>query len=139
MAKHCDLCDCDLPDCDACDCDLCNCDLTMLGFLRLSTLLLAVAAVAPRRSGGGGGRGAGRRVGGRVAAVADRAGLAAIAGYQRWLSPRLRTSCRYSPSCSHYGATAIDRHGLHDGLALTAARLRRCKVCVPAGTPDPVP
>jgi putative component of membrane protein insertase Oxa1/YidC/SpoIIIJ protein YidD len=110
--------DCDVIDCDVCDCD---CNPFLLGSMRLSSLFLLVASLGVRTP------------------LASRAGLVAIRGYQRWLSPRLRGSCPHTPSCSAYGAEAIGRHGLADGSRLVAARLRRCSSGVPAGTADPVP
>lgn len=117
---HVDFCDCDLPTCDGCN--VCDCDLGLMRLLRLSSLLLAVAALAPRSS-----------------RAADKTGLSAISAYQRWLSPRLNTHCRFTPTCSGYGAAAVDRFGMRSGLRLTASRLRRCGPSVTPGTPDPVP
>lgn len=37
--------------------------------------------------------------------------LALIKLYQWTISPLLGPVCKYYPSCSHYGYTAIDRHG----------------------------
>ncbi|WP_435830721.1 membrane protein insertion efficiency factor YidD [Polymorphospora rubra] len=71
--------------------------------------------------------------------MVDRAGLAAIRGYRRWLSHRLPTRCRFTPTCSAYGLEAVDRFGLAVGGELAAARVRRCRSDVPYGTPDPVP
>jgi hypothetical protein len=71
--------------------------------------------------------------------VADRAGLAAIRGYRRWLSPRMPTRCPYTPTCGAYGLHAVERYGLATGGRLAAARLRRCRPGVAPGTPDPVP
>jgi putative membrane protein insertion efficiency factor len=118
---------CDVPDCDGCDgcdgCDLpgCDCNIGVLPFLRLSTVFLLFARLGMR---------------GRASSWA---GVAAIRGYQRWLSPRLRGSCPHTPSCSAYGAEAIGRHGLADGSRLVAGRLRRCSRALSPGTPDPVP
>lgn len=58
--------------------------------------------------------------------------------YQRWASPTLRGSCRYTPSCSEYARQCLQRHGTWRGLRLTLARLGRCHVDAPAGH-DPVP
>src|SRR5690242_21753302 len=52
--------------------------------------------------------------------------LALIKLYQWTISPLLGPVCRYYPSCSHYGYTAIDRHGAIKGTALTAWRILRC-------------
>ncbi|MFI0775620.1 membrane protein insertion efficiency factor YidD [Streptomyces sp. NPDC021212] len=46
--------------------------------------------------------------------------------YQWTISPMLGPVCKYYPSCSHYGYTAIDRHGAVKGTALTAWRILRC-------------
>ena len=66
----------------------------------------------------------------------------AIAGvfrlYQLALSPLLPPSCRFSPSCSHYGIEALKRHGLLAGLWLTACRIGRCHPWGGSGF-DPVP
>ncbi|GIG61489.1 hypothetical protein Lfu02_58610 [Longispora fulva] len=67
-----------------------------------------------------------------------RLGVRAIRGYQRWLSPRLASHCRYTPSCSGYGIAALEAHGLVTGSRLAVARIRRCTAEVPCGTPDPV-
>ncbi|MER5290779.1 membrane protein insertion efficiency factor YidD [Streptomyces pharetrae] len=52
--------------------------------------------------------------------------LALIKLYQWTISPLLGPVCKYYPSCSHYGYTAIDRHGALKGTALTAWRILRC-------------
>ena len=57
--------------------------------------------------------------------------LAAIRGYQRYLSPRKGFSCAYRcatgrASCSGHGYRVIERCGLWTGLALLRRRLRRC-------------
>ena len=65
--------------------------------------------------------------------------MAAIRGYQKWLSPRLRAKCRHIPNCSAYGMESVRRYGLAAGSQLTADRIRRCKAPTPHGTFDPVP
>lgn len=59
--------------------------------------------------------------------------LALIKLYQWTISPLLGPVCRYYPSCSHYGFTAIDRHGAVKGTALTAWRILRCNPWSPGG------
>ncbi|HCA84412.1 MAG TPA: membrane protein insertion efficiency factor YidD [Streptomyces sp.] len=46
--------------------------------------------------------------------------------YQWTISPLLGPVCKYYPSCSHYGYTAIAVHGAVKGTALTAWRILRC-------------
>jgi putative membrane protein insertion efficiency factor len=103
-------------------CDSCDCNPFMLGSM-LSLLAVAAPRKAPRRSTTGPGR----------------AGVAAIRGYQRYLSPHLPTQCRQIPTCSNYGLQAVQRYGLVEGSRLTAARIKRCNPSTPRGTKDPVP
>jgi uncharacterized protein len=65
--------------------------------------------------------------------------MAAIRGYQRWISPRLNARCRLFPSCSAFGHTAVRRYGLLLGSRLAAGRLHRCVASTPFRTIDPVP
>jgi hypothetical protein len=64
--------------------------------------------------------------------------LFAIALYRTLVSPVVGPSCRFEPSCSRYGATAIRRHGAIRGAALGLSRLLRCHPWAPGGY-DPVP
>ena len=68
-----------------------------------------------------------------------RAALGAIAEYQTFISPHLHgvVVCRFTPTCSHYGAEAIRKYGLMRGGARTAWRLARCNPWTAAGTYDP--
>jgi putative membrane protein insertion efficiency factor len=43
--------------------------------------------------------------------------------YQRFISPLLGQRCRFYPSCSHYAAQAIARHGAMRGSYMTVCRL----------------
>lgn len=64
--------------------------------------------------------------------------MAAIRGYQRWISPTLPPACRFTPSCSQYALEAVTKHGALKGSWLTARRLSRCHP-FHAGGHDPVP
>lgn len=58
----------------------------------------------------------------------------------RWLvSPMFPSTCIYTPSCSHYTAEAILKHGALKGLALGSARVARCTGRFFEGGYDPVP
>ena len=64
--------------------------------------------------------------------------LAAIRAYQRWISPVRPPVCRFTPSCSAYAVTAVERHGALRGGWLATRRLLRCGPWHPGGH-DPVP
>jgi putative membrane protein insertion efficiency factor len=66
------------------------------------------------------------------------AAIGAIRCYQRWMSPYLRPTCRFYPSCSEYGAEAVERYGVIRGGWLAVRRLLRCHPFHPGGY-DPVP
>lgn len=61
-----------------------------------------------------------------------------IKGYQRLISSFLPPSCRFTPSCSHYGIEALQKHGLFRGSYLTIHRILRCHPWSKGGH-DPVP
>jgi len=64
--------------------------------------------------------------------------LAMIRGYQYLLSPFLGSQCRFTPTCSHYAAEALKRHGAIKGANLAGRRLLRCHPWCDGGY-DPVP
>jgi len=64
--------------------------------------------------------------------------LAAIRGYQLFVSPLLGPRCRFAPSCSAYAAEAIGAHGAFCGSWLALKRILRCHPLHPGGY-DPVP
>ncbi|HLN16378.1 MAG TPA: membrane protein insertion efficiency factor YidD [Acidimicrobiales bacterium] len=55
----------------------------------------------------------------------QRLGLGLIALYQGLRAGR-PSPCRFYPTCSAYGAEAIERHGLWRGGRLAARRVLRC-------------
>ncbi len=64
--------------------------------------------------------------------------LGAIRLYQLTLSPFFGPCCRYTPTCSHYGAEAVRRFGAVRGGWLIILRILRCNPWGGAGE-DPVP
>lgn len=64
--------------------------------------------------------------------------LALIKIYQVVLSPVLGASCRFTPTCSHYGVEAIKKYGPFKGGWLTLKRIGRCHPWGSHGH-DPVP
>lgn len=59
-----------------------------------------------------------------------------IRGYQLVLSPMTPASCRYYPSCSHFGLEAVRVHGAFVGGALAAWRILRCNPWSAGGVDD---
>ena len=49
-----------------------------------------------------------------------------IRAYQLVISPMLPPSCRFEPTCSHYGYEAIEKYGLLKGGWMTLKRVGRC-------------
>lgn len=66
-----------------------------------------------------------------------RALIFAIIAYKKALSPLLRSSCRYYPSCSDYSVAAIEKYGLLKGLGMALLRILRCNGYFKGGF-DPV-
>lgn len=65
--------------------------------------------------------------------------LALIRLYQMTISRALPpNTCRFYPSCSHYGYQAIYKYGLIKGSLMTMWRVLRCNPFNPGGY-DPVP
>jgi uncharacterized protein len=65
--------------------------------------------------------------------------LVLIRAYQKTISPALPPdTCRFYPSCSHYGYQAIYKYGAIKGSWMAAWRILRCNPFNPGGF-DPVP
>lgn len=64
--------------------------------------------------------------------------IAIIKFYQGAISPLLPANCRYTPTCSHYGIEAIQKHGPLKGLILAIKRIGSCHPFGGNGY-DPVP
>ena len=58
--------------------------------------------------------------------------------YQVAISPFFPSSCRYSPTCSHYTLGALQKHGLFKGGWLAIKRISSCHPWGGEGY-DPVP
>ena len=64
--------------------------------------------------------------------------LALIRGYKKYISVLMPAACRYTPTCSEYAITAIERFGALLGVILSMRRILRCNPFCSGGY-DPVP
>jgi len=64
--------------------------------------------------------------------------ILAAKGWQKGPSKILPPSCRYTPSCSGYAITAIERYGAARGGWMALKRILRCHPWGGQGN-DPVP
>jgi uncharacterized protein len=65
--------------------------------------------------------------------------LVLIRGYQATLSRTIApNSCRFYPTCSHYGYQAVYKYGALKGGWMAAWRILRCNPWNPGGY-DPIP
>jgi len=58
--------------------------------------------------------------------------------YQVLISPFFVSSCRYTPTCSHYTVEALKKHGIFKGGWLGIKRISKCHPWGGSGH-DPVP
>ncbi|MEL7312795.1 MAG: membrane protein insertion efficiency factor YidD [Pseudomonadota bacterium] len=70
--------------------------------------------------------------------LGQRAVLAVLRVYKRWISPLLGSNCRYQPTCSQYCEEAVTRFGVLRGGWLSCRRICRCHPWGGHGY-DPVP
>lgn len=61
-----------------------------------------------------------------------------IRGYQKCISPLFGAHCRFTPTCSSYAITALERFGVFKGSYLAVRRILRCNPFGGYGF-DPVP
>jgi len=75
----------------------------------------------------------------RLATLPSWAALALIRFYQKFISPTLpANTCRFYPTCSHYGYQAIYKYGILKGGWMAVWRILKCNPFNPGGY-DPVP
>ncbi|MGM7636308.1 membrane protein insertion efficiency factor YidD [Bacillus sp. Hm123] len=53
--------------------------------------------------------------------------------YQKFISPLKPPTCRFYPTCSHYGLEAVQRFGAIKGGYLTIVRILKCHPFHPGG------
>jgi putative membrane protein insertion efficiency factor len=58
--------------------------------------------------------------------------------YQKVISPLTPPTCRFYPTCSHYGLEAVQKYGAIKGGWLAINRIGKCHPFHPGGV-DPVP
>ena len=58
--------------------------------------------------------------------------------YQKLISPFLGSSCRFTPTCSHYAIEVIDKFGIIKGTLLSIKRILKCNPFGSSGY-DPIP
>ncbi|WP_130283055.1 membrane protein insertion efficiency factor YidD [Microcella alkaliphila] len=72
-----------------------------------------------------------------VALVPRNIVVALLHVYRAVISPLYGDVCRYYPSCSAYGLTSVQQHGVVRGGWLTVRRLARCHPWAAGGVDDP--
>ena len=75
---------------------------------------------------------------GGIAALPRKAVMVLIGAYRVLVSPMLPPSCRFTPTCSAYALTSVERYGVVQGGWLAFKRIGRCHPWNPGGY-DPVP
>jgi hypothetical protein len=63
--------------------------------------------------------------------------IRSIRFYQQGISPLLRPTCRFTPTCSQYAAESIEKYGVCAGLWRSLRRLARCHPWHPGGYDPP--
>lgn len=64
--------------------------------------------------------------------------ISLIKGYQKYISPLKGPTCRYTPTCSTYSITALERFGFFKGGWMALKRIGSCHPWGGQGY-DPVP
>jgi putative membrane protein insertion efficiency factor len=73
-----------------------------------------------------------------VAAIPRLIAIGIVRFYQLFISPLFPPQCRFTPTCSAYAITSLQRYGLLKGGWLALRRIGRCHPWNPGGF-DPVP
>jgi uncharacterized protein len=73
-----------------------------------------------------------------VVTLPRKAAMLLVRAYRVLISPMLPPSCRFTPTCSSYALTSLERYGLIRGGWLAVKRIGRCHPWSPGGY-DPVP
>ncbi|WP_206028688.1 membrane protein insertion efficiency factor YidD [Thalassoroseus pseudoceratinae] len=60
-----------------------------------------------------------------------------VRGYQRFISPLLGPSCRFTPTCSEYFIQAVRKYGILRGTWRGVMRILRCHPFHPGGYDPP--
>ena len=60
-----------------------------------------------------------------------------VRGYQRFISPLLGPSCRFTPTCSEYFIQAVRKYGVLRGMWRGTLRILRCHPFHPGGYDPP--
>ena len=68
--------------------------------------------------------------------IAGRAVVGVFRAYQAVVSPLTGPTCKFHPSCSHYGIEAVQVHGALVGSALAGWRVLRCNPWSNGGVDD---
>lgn len=64
------------------------------------------------------------------------AGILMLIAYRATISRLYGDVCRYYPSCSAYGLTAVQQHGLVRGSGMAVSRIARCHPWAVGGEDD---
>jgi uncharacterized protein len=67
----------------------------------------------------------------------QKAVIATLHFYKRWISPLLPSACRFYPTCSEYMRDAVAKYGATRGVGMGLKRLLRCHPFCEGGF-DPV-
>lgn len=74
----------------------------------------------------------------RLREIPRKALILPIHVYRTYISPLTPPSCRFTPTCSQYAITSLERYGAIRGGWLALRRIVRCHPWNPGGY-DPVP